>query len=438
MQQAFAQFSSTQLVGSDSISSANCVSSADMDNDGDQDVIYGGEAGVSWFENGSTRSFKEHKISQKSCLDLEPVDIDGDGDLDVICGLENSGIVLLLNTGGQNFTALPIGNFNKDFSTVMTADIDDDNDLDIVAGGAQHHIIWIENTGGLNFVIHELTTGGSSVGHMNTVYPVDMDGDNDMDLFVSDVHFLQKWYENDGNQNFSLRVISSLNFAITAAIPTDFDNDSDIDIVVGGNQELGWYENDSNQTFTLHQLPNTSGATNLILADLDNDGDTDLYTGNQVIVGDLDALVWYENNGALNFTRSVVENTWDHAYGVGVADLDGDTDLELIACWHFGDITWYDNLTTSLDINELEGSQEIKVYRAGEDLVLQWDQDMTDDYIEFVIQDLSGRVVFESNHKLKDEQFVINTSGWKPSVYILSWRSKSKMSSMKLPGFINP
>ena len=67
---------------------ANSVYAADVDGDGDMDVLSasGVDDKIAWYENDGSESFTEHAISTSAdnAWSVHAVDVDGDGDMDVL------------------------------------------------------------------------------------------------------------------------------------------------------------------------------------------------------------------------------------------------------------------------------------------------------------------------------------------------------------------
>lgn len=120
-----------------------------------------------------------------------------------------------------------------------------------------------------------------------------------------------------------------------SSVSGDVDGDGDNDLIVTGitpGRVTVFYLNDGFGNFTeMTDTPlRNSGGGQLLLADLDGDGDLDLYTGGQFNSSNGYALI-YLNDGAGVFTN--LENPELPQFpisGADLADVDGDDDLDLL------------------------------------------------------------------------------------------------------------
>ncbi|MFY0687681.1 MAG: VCBS repeat-containing protein [Cyclobacteriaceae bacterium] len=120
----------------------------------------------------------------------------------------------------------------------------------------------------------------------------------------------------------------------TQVVLADLDSDGDLDAIKGSmnNGILGWYENtDGAGTFASEQTIQDFASSTLaspVLVDFDLDGDMDIITLSFGASG----ITWYENDGSENFTVNdlfIGEHTTD---GLAV-DLDGDGDMDFISSY---------------------------------------------------------------------------------------------------------
>jgi|GEM_PF-1610389 len=137
---------------------------ADIDNDGDQDVIIGEYYGnLLFFPNIGTAevpSFGNHQTLPfgLSNTGLRPkptfLDLDKDGDQDLLVGLENGSLVYFQNTGTPTAPAFsapvvnPFGltNVGTVYASPSLADLDLDGDMDLLCGENTNVFYYFENT----------------------------------------------------------------------------------------------------------------------------------------------------------------------------------------------------------------------------------------------------------------------------------------------------
>jgi hypothetical protein len=214
--------------------------------------------------------------------------------------------------------------------SVHAADVDGDGDLDVLSASAgDDEIAWYENDGNENFTVHTITTAAD---YANSVYAADMDGDGDLDvLSASGNDDKIAWYENDGSENFIPHTIATTTdpAKVSAA---DLDGDGDLDVLASSSQ-VAWYENNGSASFTQHVI-SANSVYNLFAADIDRDGDTDLAsmgTGK---------VAWYRNDGLANFTEQAIgTSSPDSGHAT---DLDGDGDMDILTGSGSG-VAWHEN-----------------------------------------------------------------------------------------------
>ena len=228
-----------------------------MDGDGDVDLVIGGHLDVlAWLENDGNGAFRErHAISrQRSVSAVHTADVDGDGDRDVLAVVGN-GIEWFENWGGGVFSeANTISTGRHD--AVHAVDFDADGDMDVLttARGGSHTVVWFENAGAGEFGEGQAIDTYPSVidrdGYavVPVVHPADLNADGDMDVVsavpaADGVAGRLVWYENQGDGAFSGPA------AIDTALgdddgnsPTlnaaDLDGDGDMDILLSVGPHL--------------------------------------------------------------------------------------------------------------------------------------------------------------------------------------------------------
>src|SRR5262245_49476873 len=140
------------------------LASADLNNDGDLDILVGdGKGGLNYFENtGSASSpalatplfnpFGLKNVGRDSAPAL--ADLDHDGDVDILIGIRNGNLHYFKNTGSPSNPAFakPIVNpFGlKDVGGYVApalADLDHDGDLDLLVGDYDGNLHYFKNNG---------------------------------------------------------------------------------------------------------------------------------------------------------------------------------------------------------------------------------------------------------------------------------------------------
>ena len=352
---------------------AFCI--GDLDGDGDADVLVGkGAVGRPSILIGDGRGgFKDESV-QRIPLDAGAIayavalgDVDADGDLDAFVGqlgrFSNAPDRLLINDGKGYFkdlgaTHLPKGGWGSQLATESAhfVDLDGDGDLDLCfvndSGGlGPLPIYWNDGKGRFSFAWGHVPT----LPHLGYGLAVgDIDGDKDIDLVYGTMFNGIRVLVNDGQRKFLDQTAARIpRTGSQEALPVlgDVDGDGDLDLIVGTlwgykGTKLGQtvlYLNDGKGVFkevTATQMPiDDDYTTNLYLRDFDLDGDQDLLIVNQTVKAP--GTKFYANDGKGFFTdRTAIflpqttqfpGGTLSDCVAIGIGDLDGDGDLDLIA-----------------------------------------------------------------------------------------------------------
>lgn len=235
---------------------------ADVDGDGDQDVLITGKPSggliptniANLFINDGSGIFTMapgtpfHGVDE-SAADL--ADVDGDGDVDaLITGFGPAGLLaeLFLNDGSGGFTQVGGMPFTPvRYGSVAFADIDGDGDQDVMLTGS------INDYGPTGDKVAELFVNdgtGAFTLVSGTSFPAcsstalafnDVDGDGDQDLLITGFEFFKftDLFVNDGAGNFT--VIGGSDFtpsAVGSLVFADVDGDSDSDVIISGSYSV--------------------------------------------------------------------------------------------------------------------------------------------------------------------------------------------------------
>jgi hypothetical protein len=353
------------------------VNLVDVDGDGDLDVYLaeGTDSlagrpdrllindGTGQFADDSAARLPAPNTQNSTVADFG--DVDGDGDPDaIVAGV--LGEDLLLNDGAGVFTkangqipppiVIPPANRFDISAEARFADVDGDGDLDILianenpfnpspTGGDQNRL-WI-NDGTGRFADQTAARLPARTDQTGAIVPGDLDDDGDLDLIV-----LNRGQDfvliNDGAGHFVDE--TAARFPVTTDSSrggglSDVDDDGDLDLLVGNsrNEAVAYYKNDGCGHFqiaTFGHIPGTGETiAGLILVDLDDDGDDDVYLPNagaflagHGFLGGPDR--YYRNNGNGKFKERTDKHfgtpASDPTTAAAFGDVDDDGDLDLV------------------------------------------------------------------------------------------------------------
>jgi len=311
-------------------SCATSPAAGDWDGDGDKDLVVGEHWGVLRFFNGGPPAWAEQTFSFPFDLagDSAPAlaDWDDDGDLDLLLGQAHGNVYQYTNVGSAtdpdwqpDDVLLTLSGPNHPHAFPTFADIDGDDDYDLFIGeggwqsetGAGGNIHYYRNEGtpgSPNWILSTTHFLGMDVGGWSTPVFVDIDSDNDLDLFIGDEEGTLTFVENTGSATSPgwaspVHPYAGLNLGSHSA-PSflDVDEDGDLDMLVGlESGSLAYVRNTGTVNSpawklvsTVHPDIDVGEYATPAAADVDGDGSADL------LIGDVDGglnLYLYDGPG---------------------------------------------------------------------------------------------------------------------------------------------
>jgi hypothetical protein len=282
---------------------------------------------------------------------IEAVDLDGDGLMDIIvCDCKSNSVNWIRQFPAGVYTETVLADGLNAPAHVQVIDFDKDGHNDIIvavlgllfpSNDKIGSVVILQNDGTNHFIKHVVI---DKIARVSDVRAGDLDGDGDLDLAVAQFGYDDgetRWMENLGNWKFKSHILQNLSGPINVILD-DIDKDGDLDIISLVSQE--WEEiycfiNDGKGNFTPKLLYGSSnedfGSSSIYICDLNKDGKDDiLYTNGDAFDyippqgRPWHGVQWLENKGNMNFEYHRICN-FIGAYNARPVDIDNDGDLDI-------------------------------------------------------------------------------------------------------------
>jgi hypothetical protein len=353
---------------------------SDLDNDGDKDVLGAilEESYIVWWRNNNGGPFQWTRfiigMSFFQAISVYAADLDGDGDQDVIGAASYSDEIAWWQNNGGNpiqWTKYVIRS-NYDFAhEVYAYDLDMDGDMDVLGASSYDNLIsWWRNDGGNPIVWTEQTIGYDFNG-AKSVRVADLDNDGDNDVVGACLYGNQvTWWRNDGGDSIQWTEFTiDSNFVGAHRVQTiDLDGDQDQDILAVAyfGNEIAWYRNDGGNPLVWTKQTIGTGFVNACIAqaaDLDGDGDLDVAASAQTS----NEVAWWRNDGGnpIVWTKFFIEENFPRAWPLYVCDLDDDGDEDVLSgsSWAgIHEVRWWENSGPGINEDQIYGTPSQSFY----------------------------------------------------------------------------
>lgn len=266
------------------------VSFADVDGDGDQDLLVTGDIGgpaqsATLYRNDGSGGFANAgaALTAVAFSSSAFADVDRDGDQDLaIAGFDGAirTTTLYTNNGAGVFNDAGASLFGADSGQIVFADATGNGAPDLLVTGNPGVAILYANNGAGGFT--DAGAALTGVGE-SSISSGDIDGDGDLDLLLTGnaAGQITRLYRNNGAGGFTDTGAGLVGVDVGYSAFADVDRDGDLDLLITGadgvsNQAI-LYTNDGTGAFT-QQAAGFTGVSgrSVSFADVDRDGDLDL------------------------------------------------------------------------------------------------------------------------------------------------------------------
>ena len=372
--QSFSGFGKT----SDSKHGASALSLADVDGDGDLDLLWGDFFSPSLYLVRNAGTATNPRLVREADVWPPPAplrttgfnatafgDLDGDGDADLLVGIVGGAfgasgdpeppLVRYAQTAPGRFTRFtdpPVSMLDVGTASAPAAgDFDGDGDLDLVIGVESGPLRAFENTSSaLRPVLRPRPPLALDARTALAPTAADLDSDGRADLVVGGFDGSVRWYRRTGAFAFApadTALARPPRAQLAAPALADVDGDGDLDLVVGeASGDLNFYRNAGTRAaprFVLETealVPRAGRNAHPALADVDGDGDADLLVGTAE-----GALDFYLNVGTATsprFERADAPSLEAQPLAApAFADADGDADPDVLVGTEGGGLLFF-------------------------------------------------------------------------------------------------
>ena len=309
---------------------------ADLDGDGDVDLVDAGAAGLKLYRNdgGKFTAMPLDAALTAPAAAAIAGDYDNDGDADLLV-LRTSGVTLLRQEPRSTFAdataSAGLSGVTGAMRTAAWLDADHDGDLDLLIGGVSAPARLLRNNGKGTF---EDVTAAAALGDakaISAVVPTDYDNRRDIDLLLVRPSSPPALYRNmrDGTFKDVARDVGlAFEGPATMAAAGDINKDGFVDFFHAGRDAGQFAVSDGRGGYVVSAADRyTAGATAAQFVDYDNDGLLDLVAatpGGIRVLRNLGAR-WIDVSSRAGMVRADLQ-----PQALATADIDGDGDIDVL------------------------------------------------------------------------------------------------------------
>ena len=342
----------------------NVVVAADFTGDGKVDIISNAGSKTRLFVAPDWKQIIIGSDEDHTFIHGESFDVDNDGDADFIGARYQPGLIVWFEQPNKNPTGTQwktriIEDEIIGIHGVLKADVNNDGKLDLLANSAQpkgkfpDSAVWLEapkNPLKTSRWTRHVFAKNNAPGLSHYLGAGDVNGDGLLDITLAakggphDKSGKGEWFAwweagKDATKPFKKHLLPGKHTGATNIMPADVNNDGKLDLIAARGHGIGlfWYENPK---WKIHNINTELMSPHCLqVGDIDADGDIDAVTCAYVSR----KAAWFENDGKGKFTTHIIHNN-QAAYDIRLVDMDGDGDLDtLIAGQQSKNVVWFEN-----------------------------------------------------------------------------------------------
>lgn len=320
------------------------VSLADMDGDGNKDLVTIDYAGVS-VAKGSSRTAFEPNVRWIESVVFRGylADINQDGLMDVASITQSGSIQLLINNGQHGFDTQVVTQESFAQYRLALIDVDQDGDVDMVTQAYLGDIQVFENQAGV-FDLSQTISGGFA-----SLQVADMNNDGQMELMA--LNYLPTFDEIDLGfivYTFTGGAFNKMDVLPSTATPTNhylmepFKGDEHQQLLILDSGQYYLVSFNGSELLVENAFPGLTGVYPSQTADINGDGVWDFFN----IFGQV------QLSNATGFTEVTFHDRRGDVF-TATGDIDGDADVDVVMYDSEHGFTTYINTTTDQDFSGL-------------------------------------------------------------------------------------
>jgi hypothetical protein len=329
----------TSAMATPSLTAMGVLRDADLDADGDQDLVVAAGDRISILLSNGNGTFTQARADSVRGVtnSLVADDLNGDGRVDLAIAAEAGQLWVLLGNGNGTFArrdARYTYDVGSGINSLIASDLDGDGVVDLaLANRTSNEVSILPGHGDGTFLELPKFEAGDSP---SSAVARDLDQDGNADLIVANRSSgLVSVLPGNGDGTFQLRRSFWVGDDPVAVTPADVDADGNIDLAVAhqGPKKLSILLGKGDGSFTrIDQYALGASPTSVIAADVNGDGILDVLSGNSIFFNvDTGGASLLVGRGDGTFEPAV--NYYFAARGIrslAAEDLDGDGDRDLL------------------------------------------------------------------------------------------------------------